>query len=1128
MNSNFTKCDTWSIIHTNIRGYVSKALSLQTISSKDDVVTINETLLKNAKKLTLPGFTCFNLNRQGCNGGGIATCVKDKDSINTLKVFEGANDNEVLITRHGQFETAINVINIYGSQECRTSKDKILENWGIVLQEISKIESKDELVCMIGDFNRHIGGIIEGNDNDKVTFGGQLVLDLVNTGKYCLVNTTKYVVGGPFTRYDPSDPHNNDKKSVLELCIVSKELLIYVDTLTIDKERNFTPFRPIGKSKRTYTDHYSLRLLFKNIPLKPVNPVAAKKVIRWNTNKEGGWKTYTEMTSNNARLIDIANNKFDEPDTIMKNIDKEMKSVKFKAFGKAKERAKPIVDKENDALKNEKEKLLSIKEKKNEVYIDEKIKDIDDKMTAKLLKTQREQFEKELCSLREVKTSKGMSAAVFKLKEKIVGPKSTKQEATVLIDPQSNLEVNTPEDIKRISLQYCVDLLTNRKPKDEFAEDIFLKDVVHLVRMEEEVNEEYTELTVDMFEKTYDILRKRKGSKYDFIMKGGAAMKAALFQLCQSVWFTEKLPKIWDKSTLVQLFKMKGSRSILDNMRHLHIKDEFPKFFGHLVVSASKDKMISGLTKYQIATKPGHRAGEHLFVLKSVIALYMMTGRAIILSMWDLSKFFDRESLTDCMNELYKSKVQGKLYRLLYAMNKNTRICVQTPVGLTEEHDTGEGVGQGTLEGALVSAVSLDAGVNEFFSDSEYEVSYGKVPLQPILFQDDVARLALDPESAQMGNDKMETLAETKLLNYNMDKSCYMVIGKLKARNEMQKQLQNCPLTLCGSNMKEEKSAKYLGDWLSCLGLADSVDVTVKKRKGLVSLAIYEIRAVIDDLRSQVCGGLTAGLDIWELAVLPKLLYNAESWQEISKNTVQVLEDLQLQFYRCMMAVGSGCPIPSLYLETGGTLIQYRILQKKLLFLHHVATLPDDSLAKEVFQVQEELNLPGLVQDCRDFLIKGGITCLTKYSKNQWKALVKSEIAKLNKDDILQKTKGYKKISYEELSKQPFMLQPYMKTLKISDARLRFKLKTFMTPTIQMNFPSDSEFADQLWTCTGCANIGSTDQPSGVTGQRDTQTHVLICPGYAELRQGMNLDEDSDLVKYFSLVIKRRLDIEDC
>ena len=266
-------------------------------------------------------------------------------------------------------------------------------------------------------------------------------------------------------------------------------------------------------------------------------------------------------------------------------------------------------------------------------------------------------------------------------------------------------------------------------------------------------------------------------------------------------------------------------------MRHIHVKDEFPKFFGHLVVSASKDKMISNLTKYQIATKPGHRAQEHLYVIKSVIALYMMLGRAIFLAMWDLSKFFDREVLTDCMNELYKSNVKGKLYRLLYAMNRNTRISVQTPVGVTEEHDTGEGVGQGTLEGAIVSAVNLDTGVNEFFSDSEHEVCYGQLPLQPMLFQDDVARLSLDIESAQVGNDKMEAMAETKLLNYNLEKSCFILIGNKKTRTEMQEKLQSCPLTLCGVDMKQEEHAKYLGDWLSCKGLAESVNVTFKKGK---------------------------------------------------------------------------------------------------------------------------------------------------------------------------------------------------------------------------------------------------------------------------------------------------------
>ena len=155
------------------------------------------------------------------------------------------------------------------------------------------------MIVLIGDLNRHVGDIIEGNDKDRVSFGGQLVRDFIDTGKYILVNASKKVIGGPFTRYDPSDPNNIDKKSVLELCIVSRELFIYVENLTIDKEKLFTPFRPISKTKLTYTDHYSLLLLFKNIPLKPTQAVGCVKVTRWNTNKPGGWEAYEEMVTDN-------------------------------------------------------------------------------------------------------------------------------------------------------------------------------------------------------------------------------------------------------------------------------------------------------------------------------------------------------------------------------------------------------------------------------------------------------------------------------------------------------------------------------------------------------------------------------------------------------------------------------------------------------------------------------------------------------------------------------------------------------------------------------------------------------------------------------------------------------------
>ena len=102
----------------------------------------------------------------------------------------------------------------------------------------------------------------------------------------------------------------------------------------------------------------------------------------------------------------------------------------------------------------------------------------------------------------------------------------------------------------------------------------------------------------------------------------------------------------------------------------------------------------------------------------------------------------------------------------------------------------------------------------------------------------------------------MESVAETKLLDYNLDKSCFMVIGNKKETKKIQTQLDETPLLLCGAKMKQETKTKYLGNMLSSAGLAESVTATIKSRTGLTMKAIFEIRSVIDDCRSQICGGL--------------------------------------------------------------------------------------------------------------------------------------------------------------------------------------------------------------------------------------------------------------------------------
>ena len=90
---------------------------------------------------------------------------------------------------------------------------------------------------------------------------------------------------------------------------------------------------------------------------------------------------------------------------------------------------------------------------------------------------------------------------------------------------------------------------------------------------------------------------------------------------------------------------------------------------------------------------------------------------------------------------------------LLYPVNKESRIRVKTSVGISESKETKEIVTQGSIEAGLISSSNLALGVEDFFSSSEDEVSYGPLLLQPQSYQDDLACLCLNPESSQKGLD---------------------------------------------------------------------------------------------------------------------------------------------------------------------------------------------------------------------------------------------------------------------------------------------------------------------------------------------------------------------------------------
>ena len=135
---------------------------------------------------------------------------------------------------------------------------------------------------------------------------------------------------------------------------------------------------------------------------------------------------------------------------------------------------------------------------------------------------------------------------------------------------------------------------------------------------------------------------------------------------------------------------------------------------------------------------------------------------ALIVNCFDLKKYFDSEVLIDDMDNLYKSEIKGKLYRLIYELNKNNLIQIKTPVGITDSFKSGENVTQVSVGGGLISSLNLDVPVATYFKESEHEVCYGDIRMGPLIYQDDLSRVASSVTSAQAGIDGVESVWKPK------------------------------------------------------------------------------------------------------------------------------------------------------------------------------------------------------------------------------------------------------------------------------------------------------------------------------------------------------------------------------
>ena len=456
------------------------------------------------------------------------------------------------------------------------------------------------------------------------------------------------------------------------------------------------------------------------------------------------------------------------------------------------------------------------------------------------------------------------------------------------------------------------------------------------------------------------------------------------------------------------------------------------------------------------------------------------------------------------MQTLHEIGVNKKAARVWYKLNEGTEIAVKTAGGLSETAVVGDCIGQGTAGGALVSQANLDHGLRMFFTSSNEEMYYGEVRIEPLAYQDDVLKGSKDVMAAQVGNIRLAAMLKDKGLEAHPDKTSFIVCGTQKFKQKAKDELRSNPIMFGDFPVKERVSDKYLGQVLHGGGLEDSALATVRDRAAKIKGASMEIKTIIEEFEMQAMGGLMAAWELWERALIPSLLSGSGTWLGKCQMAVDLCDEIQNFFWRVILKVPESCPKVALKCETNMLGMKWRVWLEKISLMIRVKNHEKGTLCRDIYEECKRNGWPGLGREVSDICQELGIPDVNEVvvSKQEIKeAIYKHHYSDMT--DIVQKQTKLENIKNDDFHE----VQNYFKDKSVERARMAFKIRSQMVPKIPGNFKNKYRVrggTSEGLTCPYCAQDDIM-----------TQGHCTSCPGWTQLRDGLDMTKIDDLVVFF-------------
>ena len=1015
------------IWYNNINGYITKKGSVQKIieAINPDIFALCETKrVAGIAKDELVGYEVVESNlKQGKEGfifgvreGTFKTVdeITDTDlkNIMTVKVEYPKSNLRVIIVHAPQETEKVEV------------RSEFFEEFSV---QIERALCSEDNVVIVGDFNARVkddgGSITAVNESAN----GKKLCEVLNKYDLKIGNFHSNTVG-KWTRIQ-SDKFGCTQKSAIDYFIVTTKLFSCIQSMLVDEDKIFCPFREKtvkGKKKVTFSDHCSLvvDLSFETGKIRRKN--GKRKV--WNFNNEGYNKylvlsredilLHTTTSTSNTELYgqwekefhDILNNCF-EKRTIY--LHKETK-LDDKNCRKARNILKEISQKgkvQREVVKGYLSRLVELE-------------------SLQLAKSRAEKLKRTVSKL--TIADKFSPTGYWKLKRAVKRGRRN-MNGISSIRKENGVEIKGREGIIEAYKQEFSNRLSNRIP-DVGWED-YVRETNEVVRRwVADVCNVVPDFTLEELKGVVKLLKNNKSPGVDtlpaelFKVAGDGVLKS-LLAIFNRVKATKEIPKQWNLMKIITLYKQKGSKKDLKCYRGIFLSIAVCKIFENLIKGRADEK-LNKVNILQAGSKKNRSAADSVFLLRGTVDHHKFTKRPLYITAYDFETAFDSLWLEDCLLSLNELGIEKDLLQLIYNLNKEASVTVQTPFGDTSEFTTDPIVKQGSILGPVLcsSSTAEFCGVN-------LGVTVGTLVLASLLYVDDIIDLSSTLSDCIESHEKAILFAKLKKLKYSAKKCFNMIINKIAG-------MEHPELQLGGGNCVVPTSVlTYLGDLFNEKGNNDDLIDDRVKRGTKAMISIMAMMSEIDVGEHHI----NVMLLLYRSLFLSTMLFNSQTWSNLRKKDIDALKVVQQKFLKRIVGVSASTSNSAIFLELGVLPIEFEIEKRQLMYLHRILHLEHNDPVYVMYENMRDLSEAGEMNwwsGVERLLIKYQLELETiqSMSKETFGACVRKAVSDASFRALYHESKGKKKTAHLSYSK--LCLQPYFENLYPSQARLMFKCRT--------------------------------------------------------------------------------------